>query len=140
MGGVSDAQWGLELSPHISRTKSVGFEEVRAEVRQLDEKFNNILSLLLAVMAKLGIPVERKVGTPTHGVHPCSVDAIKSNSRRSVSPLARSASKDPASKIVETGGVGDLSIVVSPEIPSASQKAYLKHKELEHVCHLDGFL
>ena len=32
-GGVSDAQWGLGLSPHVSRTRSAGLEDVRAEVR-----------------------------------------------------------------------------------------------------------
>ena len=41
-GKVSDAQWGLGLFPHASRTRTVGLEEIRAEVRQLDEKFNNI--------------------------------------------------------------------------------------------------
>jgi hypothetical protein len=58
-GGVSDAQWGLELSPNASRTRSADLEEVRAEVRRLDEKFNFIQSSLLAMMAKLGIPVEK---------------------------------------------------------------------------------
>ena len=140
MGGVSDAQWGLELSLHISRTRSIGLEEVRAEVRQLDEKFNNIQSLLLAVMAKLGIPVKSEVGTPSRGVHPCNVDAGKSNSRRIVSPFARSASKKPTSKVVKTGDACDLPIVVSPEIPSGPPKTSLGHEELEHVCHLDGFL
>ena len=139
-GGVSDAQWGLGLSCHVSRTRSVGLEEVRTEVRQLDEKFNNIQSSFLAVMAKLGISVEREVGTPSREGHPCSVDAGKSNSRRSVSPLARSASKEPTSKVVEFGGAGDLPIVASPEIPSGSQKACSGHEELEHVCNLGGFL
>ena len=137
---ISDAQWGLGLFPHVSHTRSVGLEEVRAEVRQLDEKFNNIESSFLAVMAKLGIPVEREVGTPSCGGHPCSVDVGKSNSRKSVSLLARSASKEPTSKVVESSGVGDLPIVVSPEIPSRSQKASSGHEELEHVCNLDGFL
>ena len=106
----------------------------------MDEKFNNIQRSLLAVMAKRGIPVEREVGTPPHGGHPWSVDAGKSNSRRSVSLLARSASKEPTSKVVESGGAGDLPIVASPEISSRSQKASSGHEELEHVCNLGGFL
>ena len=137
---ISDVQWGLGLSPHVSRTRSVRLDDVRVEVRQFNEKFNNIQSSLLAVMAKLGIPVKSEVGTPSRGVHPCSVDAGKSNYRRIVSPLARSASKKPTSKVVKTGDAGDLPIVVSPEIPSGPPKTSLGHEKLEHVCHLDGFL
>lgn len=91
-------------------------------------------------MAKLGIPVEKEVGTPSRTLNPCSVDAVKSNSRRSLSPFARSASKEPTSKAVETGGACNLPIVVSPEMPSGSQKVSSGHDELEHVCHLGGLL
>ena len=86
-------------------------------------------------MAKLGILVEREIGAPSRGVHPCSVDAEKYNSCKSVSPLARSASNEPT-----TGGASDLPIVVSPEVPSGSQKASSGHEELKHVCHLGGLL
>ena len=55
---------GLKISPHVSRTRSASLEKVRAKIWQLDEKFNNIQSSFLAVMAKLGIPREREVGTP----------------------------------------------------------------------------
>lgn len=105
----------------------------------MDEKFN-IQSSLLAVMAKLGIPVEREVGTPSRGGHTCSIDAVKSNSRSHVSPLARSASKEPTIKAVESGGASDLSIVASPETPSGSHKTSSGHEELEHVCNMGGFL
>ena len=44
---------------------NVGLEEVKAEGRQLDEKFNTIQSLPNTVMAKLSILVDR-VGTRPH--------------------------------------------------------------------------
>ena len=119
-GGVSDVQWGLELSAHASRTKNVGLEEVRTDVRQLDEKFNTIQRSIIAVMAKLGIPVKREVGTLLRRGHTCSVDTVKSYSRSPIFPLARSASKKPTSKVIESSGAGDLPIVASPETPSES--------------------
>lgn len=73
-------------------------------------------------MAKLGIPVKKEVGTPSRTLNPCNVDAEKYNSRRSVSPLARSVSKEPTSKAVETGGACNLPIVMSPEIAFGSRK------------------
>jgi hypothetical protein len=119
-GGVSDAQWGLGLSSNASRTRSADLEEVRAEVRRLDEKFEFVQSLLLAMMAKLEISVEKKVGTPSRGGPTCSIDAAKSNSRGPVSPLTRSALKEPTSKAVQSTCVGDLPIMASPETPSGS--------------------
>jgi hypothetical protein len=92
------------------------------------------------MMAKLGILVEKKVGSPSRGVPTCSVDAAKSNSREHVSPLARSVSKEPTSKAVESTDASDLSIVASPETPSGSQKASSDHEKLEHVCHMGGIL
>lgn len=139
-GGVSDAAWGLGLSPNGKGTKSADLEEVRAEVRKLDEKFNFFQSSLLAMMAKMGIPVEKEVGSPSRLVPTCSVDVAKSNSRGHVSPLARSASKEPASNAVESIGAGDLPIVARAVTPSGSQAASSGHEELEPVCYLGPVL
>ena len=86
----------------------------------MDEKFNNIQSSLHAVMAKLGIPVERCVGAQSRGGHTCSNDTSKFNYQSHVSPLAWSASKEPTRKAVESDGAGDLPIVASPKTPSGS--------------------
>ena len=137
-GGISDAQWDLGFYPHASHTMSADLEEVRIEVRRLDEKFNFVQSLLLAMMAKLGIPVEKEVGTP--GGPTCSIDATRFNSRGPVSPFARSASKEPTSKAVESTGVGDLPIVANLETPSGSLKVFSGHVELAQVCNLGGIL
>lgn len=139
-GGVSDAQWGLGFSPNASRTRSADIEEVRADVRRLDEKFNFVQNSLLAMMAKLGIPVEAEVGTPLPGGPTGSVDATKSNSRGPVSPSARSASKEPTDKAVEHPAAGEPPIVASPETPSGSQKASSGHEEFAQVCNLGTHL
>ena len=54
--------------------------------------------------------------------HTCSVHAAKSNYRGHVSPLARSASKKPTSKAVESAGAGDLPIVASRKSPPDPRK------------------
>ena len=74
--GVSDAQYecGFGISPHVSRTGNAGLEEGRAEVRALDEKFNTMQSSLDAVMAKLGITVERMASVPSRGEHLSNVE------------------------------------------------------------------
>lgn len=136
-GRISNVQWNLCLSHQASRTRSACLEDVRAEVRQLDEKFNFVQSSLLGVMAKL---VEREEGTPSHGGYTCSVDAAKSNSRGHVCPFSRLASKEPTNKVVNSAGAGDLPIMASTEFPSGSQKASSGHEELAHVCNLDGIL
>jgi hypothetical protein len=92
------------------------------------------------MMAKPGIPVKKEVGTPPRGGPTCSVDAANSNSRGPVSSLARSPSKEPTSKAVESTGAGDLAIVASPETPSGSHKTSSGHEELEHGCNLGEIL
>ena len=106
----------------------------------MDEKFNFVQNSLHAMMAKLGILVEKKVGTPLPGGPTCSVDATKSNSRGHVSPPALSASIEPTNKAVESIGAGDLPILASPETPSRSQKAFSGHEELAQVCNLGTYL
>ena len=123
----------FRLSPHVSCTNSVGLEEVRAEVRQLDEKFNTIQSLLDVVMAKLSISVKKVATTPSRGEHPSNVEKGKSSSCRSMSPLTRSRSKEPISKVLEFGGVVEKLIVVGAQNPSGSKKASSGHEEHEHV-------
>ena len=80
--------------------------------------------------------MEKEVGSPSRLVPTCNVDVTKSNSCGHVSPLARSTSKEPANKAVESIGAVDLPIVARPETPSGSQKASSGHEELEEVCHL----
>ena len=103
------------------------------EVRQLDLKFNTIQSLLNAVMAKLDIPISRVATTLSRGEHPSNVEKEKSNSRRSLSPLARSRSKNPINKALEFSGVVEKPIVVEAQNPSKSQKASSRHEDREHV-------
>jgi hypothetical protein len=58
--GIIDVQYECEfgISPHVSCTNNVGIDEVRVEVRTLDENFNTMQSSLDAVMTKLGTTVE----------------------------------------------------------------------------------
>jgi len=138
-GGVSDAQYegGFGISPHISRTGNSGIEEVRAEVRALDERLNimqmRMQSSLDAVMAKLGITVEGMASGPSRGALSPHDDNGKENSRRSVSPTARTMSRDPVSKVLDFGNVGEKPIVLSTEIPCGSQKASSGHEEQDQV-------
>jgi hypothetical protein len=136
---VSDAQYEGEfrISPHVSRTSNVGIEEVKAKVRALDERLNiiqmRIQSSLDAVMAKFGITVERMASAPSRGEHPSNDDKGRSNSHRSVSPTARSMSKDPISKLLDFSNAGEKPIVLNTEIPCGYQKASSGHEEQDHV-------
>jgi hypothetical protein len=142
-GGVSDAQYkgGFGISSHISRTSNSGIEEVkvevRIEVRALDERLNimqmRLQSSLDAVMAKLGITVEGMANGPSRGAHSPRDDKGKDNSRRSVSPAARSMSKDHVSKVLDFGNAGEKPIVLNTKIPCGSQKASSGYEEQDQV-------
>jgi hypothetical protein len=127
--GVSDAQYecGFGISSHISHTSNVRIEGVKAEVRALNEKFNTMQmkmqSSFDAVMAKFGIMVEGMTTAPSRGENPSNVDKGRLNSRRSVSSIAHSMSKEHVSKLLDVGSAGEKSIVVNTEIPRRSQKA-----------------
>lgn len=137
-GGVSDAKYdcGFLVSPVVSRTGNVGIEEVRAEVRALDQKFITMQSSLDAVMAKLGITVAGLSSAPSRGETLSNVDKGRSNSRKSVSPVARSMSKEHVSKELHFGSAGENPIILSTEIPCGSQKASSGHEEPEQVWNL----
>ena len=138
-GGVSDAQYegGFGVSPHVSRTQDAGMEERRAEVdlrfNALENKFNAMQSSIELVMAKLGITVSRMASAPSGGEQPSSDHKGRADSHRSVSPPARSQSKEPVSKTLDFGSAGEKVTSVSPEIPCGSQKASSLHEEAEQV-------
>ena len=134
-GGFSNAQYtcGFGIFPYVSRTGNAGFEEVIAELRALDEKFNTMQSLLDAVMAKLAITVEKMASTLSRGEHPSNIDKEGSNSRRSVTPLALLMSKEPISKLLDFGSTGDKPIILRTKIPCGSQKASSRHEESEQI-------
>lgn len=110
---------------------------MRAEVRALDEQLNTMQikmqSSLDAVMANLGITVEGMASSPSRGEHPSNDDKGRSNSRRTVSPSARSISNNPVSKLLDFGNVCEKPIVLSTEIPCGSQKTSSGHEEQGHV-------
>ena len=137
-GGVSNAKYecGFLVSPHINRTINVRIEEVRAEVRALDQKFITMQSSLDAVMAKLGIIVAGLFSAPSRGKILSNVDKWRSNSRKIVSPIARSMSKEHVSKILDFGSAGENPIILSTEIPCGSQKASSGHEEPKQVWNL----
>ena len=110
---------------------------MRAEIRALDDKFNTMQSSIDAVMTKLGITVERMASAPSRGENPTNVDKGRSNSRRSVSPIAHSISKEHVSKLLDFGSACEKSIVLNTKIPCGSQKTSPRYEELEHVCNLE---
>lgn len=138
-GGVSDAQYecGFGVSPHVSRTRDEGMDERRAEVdlkfNALENKFNAMQSSIELVMAKLGITVPVIASAPSVGEKPLSDQKGRSDSRRNVSPPARSQSKEPVSKALDFSNAGEKITSLSPEIPCGSQKASSTHEEVEHV-------
>ena len=85
--GFTDAQYEcrFRISPYISRTSNVGIKDVNAEA--LDEKFNVMQSSLDAVIAKLR-------NAPSRREKPSNFNKGKLKSRRNVSPIALSMSKD----------------------------------------------
>ena len=137
-GGVSDAKYecGFLVSSHVSRTGNVGIEEVRVEVRALDQKFITMQSSLDAVMAKLGITVAGVSSAPSRGETLSNVDKGRSNSCKSVSSIARSMSKEHVSKILDFGSAGENPTILSTEIPCGSQKASSGHEEPKQVWNL----
>jgi hypothetical protein len=107
------------------------------EIKALDEIFNTmqikIQSSLDAVMIKFGITVEGMTTAPSREENPSNVDKGRSNSRRSVSSIAHSMSKEFVSKLLDFGNGCEKPIVVSTEIPCGSQKASTGYEEPEHV-------
>ncbi len=138
-GGVSDAQYECRfgISPHFSRTRGEGMEERRAEVDSkfsaLETKFNAMQNSIELVMAKLGITVPGMASDPSMVEQPSRADKRPLDSRRSVSPPARSQSKEPVSKALNFGSAGEKVTSLSPEIPCGSQKASSWHEEVEQV-------
>ena len=90
-------------------------------------------SSLDAMMAKLGITVEGMASGPSRGAPSPHADKENENSRRSVSPTARSMSKDPVSKVLDFGNAGEKPIVLSTEIPCGSQKTSSRHEEQDQI-------
>ena len=86
---ISDAQYecGFGILPHVSRTSDAGMEEVRAEIRTLDLKFDAMQSSIELVMTKFGITVSRMTSAPSGGEQPSSDHKERSNPRKNVSPL-----------------------------------------------------
>lgn len=78
------------------------------------------------MMAKLDNLVKKNGKRPSCGKHPSIVYERKLNSRRSGSPLVRLRLKEPISKSLEMGGVGEKLIVVSTKISSGSLKNLVK--------------
>lgn len=88
-------------------------------------------------MAKFGITVEGMASAPSRAEYPSNVDKGRLNSRRSVSSIVHSMSKEFVSKLLDFGSTGEKPIVLSTEIPCGSQKTSSGHDELEHVWNLE---
>lgn len=116
---------------YVSRTSNIEIEDVRANVKIIDKKFNTMQSSIDTVMTKFGIMVEWMASVPSYGENPSNVDKGRSNFRRSVSPIAHSMSKEVVSKLLDFGSACEKRIVLSTSIACGSQKASSGHKKHE---------
>ena len=119
--GVSDAKYEcwFGVFPHISRTSDAKIKEVRIEVRALDQKFNVIQSLIVVVMTKLCNTISKMTNVISGGEQPSNDH--KGRSRRSVSPLVHSQSKEPVSKTLEFGRACEKVVTLSQRSPAAPE-------------------